>query len=76
MSAAQILLYFSACKVCVHLSALLCFVMYLTPRIFTGFSTGTAATLPIPSPSIRMASLFVTPSGSSSGSEALRAEPK
>ena len=73
--AGQIILYLSICKVCVDPSALLCFGVYLTPHIFTAFSIGTAATLHLASPSTRMISPFVTPSGVSSGSEALCAVP-
>ena len=62
--AAQLILYLSTCKVCVHPSALLCFVC-LTSHMSNGFSTGTAATLYLPCPRTRMMSLFVRPSGSS-----------
>ena len=75
-SAAQLILNLSTCKVCVHPSALLCFGVYLTPHLFTGLSTGFAATLHLPSPSTRMVFLFVTPSGKPSGSEALCAVPQ
>ena len=46
--------------------ALLCFSVCLTSHMFTGFTTGTAATLYLPTPSTRMIPLFVRPSSLSS----------